>query len=343
MAEIINELPDEEEMTGGEVEVNLEDKEPKELEKSTADVERVEPQKSKQEEMFEVEEVDDTPPEDRGKDPLPEDMVETLENDTLEDYSERVKQRMAQLKKVWHDERRAKEEASREREEAIKYAQSVTDQNKKLKTTLSNGEETYLKTLVDASEKELNLAKRDYREAYDSGDTDKIVEAQALMNSAQYKLSQASGLKPQHSASQEVQSSVQSNETPRPPIPKPDDKATAWQSKNTWFGKDEEMTSLALGLHEKLVRNGIDPTSDMYYLRIDETMQKRFPENFEGNSLEPEKPSQRKPSNVVAPATRSTAPKKVRLSKTQVALAKKLKLTPEHYARELLKLENANG
>ena len=341
MAEIINEVPDEEEMTGGEIEVNLEEKGTPE--KSTADVERVEPQKSKQEEMFEVEEVDDTPPEDRNKDPLPEDMVETLENDTLEDYSERVKQRMAQLKKVWHDERRAKEEAGREREEAIKYAQSVTDQNKKLKTTLSNGEETYLKTLIDASEKELNLAKRDYREAYESGDTDKIVEAQALMNSAQYKLSQASGLKPQHSASQEVQSSVQSNETPRPLIPKPDDKATAWQSKNTWFGKDEEMTSLALGLHEKLVRNGIDPTSDTYYHRIDETMQKRFPENFEGNSLEPEKPAQRKPSNVVAPATRSTAPKKVRLSKTQVALAKKLKLTPEHYARELLKLENANG
>ena len=343
MAEIINELPDEEEMTGGEVEVNLEDKESKELEKSTADVERVEPQKTKQEEMFEVEEVDDTPAADRGKDPLPEDMVETLENDTLEDYSERVKQRMAQLKKVWHDERRAKEEATREREEAIKYAQSVTDQNKKLKSTLSSGEETYLKTLVDASEKELNLAKRDYREAYESGDTDKIVEAQALMNSAQYKLSQAGALKPQHNTSQTEENSVQSNETTRPPIPKPDAKAELWQSKNTWFGKDEEMTSLALGLHEKLVRNGIDPTSDMYYLRIDETMQKRFPENFEGNSLEPEKPSQRKPSNVVAPATRSTAPKKVRLSKTQVALAKKLKLTPEHYARELLKLENANG
>ncbi len=343
MAEIINELPDEEEMTGGEVEVNLEDKESKELEKSTADVERVEPQKTKQEEMFEVEEVDDTPAADRGKDPLPEDMVETLENDTLEDYSERVKQRMAQLKKVWHDERRAKEEATREREEAIKYAQSVTDQNKKLKSTLSSGEETYLKTLVDASEKELNLAKRDYREAYESGDTDKIVEAQALMNSAQYKLSQAGALKPQHNTSQTEENSVQSNETTRPPIPKPDAKAELWQSKNTWFGKDEEMTSLALGLHEKLVRNGIDPTSDMYYLRIDETMQKRFPENFEGNSLEPEKPAQRKPSNIVAPATRSTAPKKVRLSKTQVALAKKLKLTPEHYARELIKLENANG
>ena len=340
MAEIINEVPDQEEMTGGEVEVDLEEKEAPG--KSTADVERV-VQPKKVEDELEIEEVDDTPAEDRGKDPLPEDMVETLENDTLEDYSERVKQRMAQLKKVWHDERRAKEEASREREEAIKYAQTVTEQNKTLKTTLSNGEETYLKTLIDASEKELNLAKRDYREAYDSGDTDKIVEAQALMNSAQYKLSQASNLRPQHNTSQQVENSVQSNETPRPPMPRPDAKAELWQSKNTWFGKDEEMTSLALGLHEKLVRNGIDPTSDTYYLRIDETMQKRFPENFEGNSLEPEKPAQRKPSNVVAPATRSTAPKKVRLSKTQVALAKKLKLTPELYARELLKLETANG
>ena len=342
MAEIINEVPDEEEMTGGEIEVNLEEKGTPE--KSTADVERVEPQKSKQEEMFEVEEVDDTPPEDRNKDPLPEDMVETLENDTLEDYSERVKQRMAQLKKVWHDERRAKEQATREREEAVSYAQKVNEQNKTLKSTLSNGEETYLKTLIDSSEKELSLAKRDYREAYESGDTDKIVEAQALMNSAQYKLSQASGLKPQHNTSQQVENSVESKlQEERNNIPRPDTKATAWQEKNTWFGKDEEMTSLALGLHEKLVRNGIDPTSDTYYHRIDETMQKRFPENFEGNSLESEKPAQRKPSNVVAPATRSTAPKKVRLSKTQVALAKKLKLTPEHYARELLKLENANG
>ena len=354
MAEIINELPDDEldvSMEGEELEVDLEagKKEVEDKakpEKSTADVERVKQKPNvspKQEELFEVEEVDDTPPADRGKDPLPEDMVETLENDTLEDYSERVKQRMAQLKKVWHDERRAKEAASREREEAIKYAQTVTEQNKKLKTTLSAGEEDYLKTLVDASEKELNLAKRDYREAYDSGDADKIVEAQALMNSAQYKLSQASGLKPQFNTSQLEENSVESNKTTRPPLPKPDAKATAWQENNNWFGKDEEMTSLALGLHEKLVRNGIDPTSEEYYRRIDETMQKRFPENFEGNSLEPEKPSQRKPSNVVAPATRSTAPKKVRLSKTQVALAKKLKLTPEHYARELLKLENANG
>ena len=217
MAEIINEIPDEEEMVGGEVEVDLEVKE--KPEKSTADVERV-VQPKKVETELEIEEVDDTPPEDRGKEPLPDDMVEKLENDTLEDYSERVKQRMAQLKKVWHDERRAKEEATREREEAIKYAQTVTDQNRSLKTTLSKGEEDYLKTLINASEKELNLAKRDYREAYDSGDSDKIVEAQALMNNAQYKLSQASSLKPQYNTSQEVENSVQSNETSRPPFTK---------------------------------------------------------------------------------------------------------------------------
>ena len=178
MAEIINELPDEEEMAGGEVEVDLEVKE--KPGKSTADVERV-VQPKKTEAELEIEEVDDTPPEDRGKDPLPEDMVETLENDTLEDYSERVKQRMAQLKKVWHDERRAKEEAAREREEAVNYAQKVLGENQQLRTTLSSGEEDYLKTLQEKYTSDLLVAKRDYREAYDSGDTEKIIEAQAAM------------------------------------------------------------------------------------------------------------------------------------------------------------------
>ena len=342
MAEIINEIPDELEMEGEEVEVDLEaGKKESDGQKSTADIERV--KQPKQPEL-ELEIEDDTPAEDRGKEPLPAEIVSEVENDTLEDYSERVKQRMAQLKKVWHDERRAKEEAAREKEEAIAYAQKVYQQNQKLQTTLSTGEEDYIKTLVKSAESELNLAKRDYREAYDAGDTEKIIEAQGAMNSAQMRLSQASALKPQYTPSQVNESSVQSNQQPvRPQVTPPDAKAQAWQANNTWFGKDEEMTSLALGVHEKLVRGGINPTSDEYYRRIDETMQKRFPENFGDNSLEPEKPAQRKPSNVVAPATRSTAPKKVRLSKTQVAFAKKLKLTPEQYAREMIKLENANG
>ena len=342
MAEIVNEIPDELEMEGEEVEVDLEaSKKESDGQKSTADIERV--KQPKQPEL-ELEIEDDTPAEDRGKEPLPAEIVNEVENDTLEDYSERVKQRMAQLKKVWHDERRAKEEAAREKEEAIAYAQKVYQQNQKLQTTLSTGEEDYIKTLVKSAESELNLAKRDYREAYDAGDTEKIIEAQGAMNSAQMRLSQASALKPQYTPSQVNESSVQSNQQPvRPQVAPPDAKAQAWQANNTWFGKDEEMTSLALGVHEKLVRGGINPTSDEYYRRIDETMQKRFPENFGDNSLESEKPAQRKPSNVVAPATRSTAPKKVRLSKTQVAFAKKLKLTPEQYAREMIKLENANG
>ena len=287
---------------------------------------------------------DDIPAADRGKEPLPKDKVEELENDTLEDYSDRVKQRMAQLKKVWHDERRAKESADRERQEAIKFAQQIAEENKKLKTTLSSGEETYIHTLKGALEQQLHSAKRDYREAYDLGDSEKIIEAQQKMNDAQFRLSEAQRYTPQYKNTlQEPEKDVYIQEN-RPQAPKPDNKALAWQDKNDWFGKDEEMTSLALGVHEKLVRNGIDPTSDEYYRRIDSTMQKRFPEYFGDATLDEDKPAQRtKPSTVVAPATRSTAPKKVRLTKTQVALAKKFGLTPEQYARETLKLENANG
>ena len=292
---------------------------------------------------FDLEIEDDTPTQDRGREPLPKEVVEELENDTLQDYSERVKQRMAQLKKVWHDERRAKEAADRERHEAITFAQRVADENKKLKTTLSSGEETYIETLKAALDNQLNIAKRDYREAYDSGDTEKIIEAQAMMNDAQMQLSQAQNYERKFKNSlQEPEKDVYIQQS-QANIIKPDQKALNWQQKNDWFGKDEEMTSLALGLHEKLVRGGVDPTSDEYYRRIDGTMQKRFPEYFGDATLDEDTPAQRKPSTVVAPATRSTAPKKVRLTKTQVALAKKFGLTPEQYARETLKLERTNG
>jgi len=164
------------------------------------------------------------------------------------------------------------------------------------------------------------------------------------MNDAQFRLSQAKQYEPRFkSALQEPENPVyiQQNQTQ---IQKPDDKALAWQDKNEWFGKDRLMTALALGLHEELRTEGVVVGSDEYYRRVDNTMQKRFPEYFGDATLDEEKPAERtKPSTVVAPATRSTAPKKVRLTKTQVALAKKFGLTPEQYARETLKLENANG
>ena len=165
MAEIINEVP--EELEGEELEVDLnKDKKEEKVEKSTADVERVKPQEPKQEEL-ELEIEDDTPPEDQGKEPLPQEIVEEVEKDTLEDYSERVKQRMAQLKKMHHDERREKEKADRERAEAVRLAEQYIQQNQQLKNTLSSGEQEYITTLQSRFESDLAVAQRDYREAYD--------------------------------------------------------------------------------------------------------------------------------------------------------------------------------
>ena len=337
--DIVFEYPDDDEIPGSklpdEKEVDLSPKEP-EVKKEV----KVETKAND----IDLEIEDDIPAADRGKEPLPKEKVDELENDTLEDYSERVKQRMAQLKKVWHDERRAKESADRERQEAIRFAQQIAEENKRLKTTLTSGEETYIQTLKNSLEQQLDSAKRDYREAYNAGETDRIIDAQQKMNDAQMRLSQAQQYEPRFKNTlQEPENPVYIQQNQNQPF-KPDNKALAWQDKNDWFGQDEEMTSLALGLHEKLVRGGISPTSDEYYRRIDSTMQKRFPEYFGDATLDEEKPAERtKPSTVVAPATRSTAPKKVRLTKTQVALAKKFGLTPEQYARETLKLENANG
>ena len=353
MAEIINEIPEELEMEGEEVEVKVDAAEKVASEEKTGDVEVAQKAPKKeaepvQEELdFDIEIEDDTPKADRNRDPLPEDIKEELEADTLDEYSDRVKNRMAQLKKAWHDERRAKEASERQRQEAERVAALSVQENQKLKETLSTGEEDYLKTLQEKYTADLAFAQREYREAYDAGDGEKLVAAQTKMNEAQYKLGQAQDRKPQYTKEslQTSENAVSSEQdTVRPTVPQPDAKALAWQDKNKWFGQDEEMTSLALGLHEKLVRNGVNPSSDEYYRSIDSTMQKRFPENFGGtDTLEEAKPAQRKPSTVVAPATRSTGPKKVRLTKTQLALAKKFKLTPEQYARELIKTESTNG
>jgi len=290
---------------------------------------------------IEVEIVDDTPLQDRNRKPLPKEIVDEIEGDELTDYSEKVKTRMAQLKKVYHDERREKEAAGREREEAVRYAQSVLEENKRLKSTLGTGEQSYIAVAKKAAEHDMDLAKREYREAYDSGDTDKLIEAQQRMNEAQYKLTQAQNYRAQYETPLQEPKNDVYIQPDRPQVPKPDRKALAWQDKNDWFGSDEEMTSLALGLHEKLVRAGTNPASDEYYTTIDKTMRKRFPEYFEDDSLDEEVPAQRKkPSTVVASASRSTAPKKVHLSSTAQALAKKLGLTLDQYAQETYKLEN---
>ena len=306
--------------------------------------------KGKPEDDFEIEIEDDTPPEDRNKAPMPKEVVDKLESDELDKYEGETKEKFKQLKKVWHDERREKEQASREREEALDLARKAITENKKLKERLSSGEQVLVDSHKAAAQSELDLAKKEYREAYDSGDADKVIEAQEKLTSAKIKTDRLEQFKPvEKEALQEESFVVQRQEPVRV---EPDRRAQTWQNRNQWFGQDEEMTSLALGLHEKLKRNGVHIGSDEYYDNIDKTMRRRFPEVFNEDQKEEEvqaeqdgrqKPSKPKASTVVAPATRSTSPKKVRLTTSQVLIEKKLGLTPEQYVREQLKLEAQNG
>jgi predicted nucleic acid-binding protein len=293
---------------------------------------------------FEIEVENDVPPEDRNRKPVDKKVIDALEDEDLEKFNNDQNAALKEAKKVYHQERREKDAAIREQIEAVNLAKKVLEENKKLKERLQNGETVYVDAVKHSALQELEAAKKEFKLAYESGDADGMLEAQDRMTNAKFKVDKAENYQPQYQkASQQEDFDVQIQQ---PQVNAPDSKAVAWQKQNDWFGSDEEMTSLALGLHEKLVRSGVPAGSDEYYKRIDNTMRKRFPENFEEEEVEVEEPAKAakpKASTVVAPATRSTSPKKIRISKTQVALAKKLGLTPEQYARELTKLEAQNG
>jgi hypothetical protein len=285
---------------------------------------------------FELEIEDDTPEQDRNRQPLPKEMVQDLEEDELEEYSEKVKTRLKQMKKVWHDERREKESALREQQEAINLAQNLVEENKKLKTRLTEGEKSLIMTATREAELDTQMAERAYKEAYDSGDSDQILEAQKKLNTTSNRLERLKGYKPSLQASE---NSVQ-NQPTQAAAPRLDQKTDSWRKQNTWFGQDEEMTATALGLHQKLEKQygGQYIGTDEYWNTVNKTMQRRFPEYF--GDEEPEKP-QRTAATVVASASRSTAPKKIVLKQSQLALARKLGLTPEQYAREYAKTMGA--
>lgn len=290
---------------------------------------------------LEIEIEDDTPTEDRGRTPLPKELVERLEVDELDKYSVEAKEKLVQMKKVWHDERREKERARREQQEAIDAALALREENKRMKEMISKGEQEYIAAMKTAADLQLEMAKKAYKESYESGDSEGMMNAQQSITNATLQLDRIKNFKLPALNEQEVEVQIPK---PAEPAPRSDEKAVSWQKNNPWFGQDEEMTAAALGLHEKLKRNGVIIGSDEYYKRIDETMRKRFPEQFEEPEVEkPAAEPVRKPSTVVAPATRSTSPKKIRLTNTQVQLAKKLGLTPEQYALEIKKLEAQNG
>ena len=282
-----------------------------------------------------IEIEDDTPEEDRGRKPLPKEVVDELDKDDLEEYSEKVKKRLSQMKKVWHDERRAKEAAQREKEEALRFAIMREQEVRQLKQRLGNGEKAYFQEVSKSANNDLATAKERLKQAYEAGDAEKITEAQEALTEAKLKIKQYENFRPSLQEEESVVQPTQQYQAPPAPQPALDPKAEAWKEKNPWFGDDEEMTALALGLHEKLVRSGVDPRSDDYYDRVNATMRKRFPDYFEEEptqTKQEEKPARTKPANVVAPVTRGTAPRQVRLTPTQVAIAKKLGLSNEQYA-----------
>jgi len=294
-------------------------------------------------EDVEVKIVDDTPPEDQFVQPIDDELKQELETiDESDEYTNGVRLKFRQYKKAWHDERRAKEAAFREQQEALAAAQRILDENRKLKTMLESGEKELISNYKSSAELEVDKAERNYKEAYDSGDADKLLEAQRELVRAEMKLDKAKSYKP---TVQIDENDVQTAPQPQQVSQQMDPKVANWVSRNSWFVDQNKiaMRKYAEGVHEELaMRYGKAYIgTDEYFKSIDKEVARRFPEEFATTTKneEVEKPTRTKPSTVVAPAKRSTSSKQVVLTKTQAALAKKLGLSNEQYAREMTKLE----
>lgn len=283
---------------------------------------------------FEIEVVDDTPNPDKGRKPL-EEPVGEVTDDELSKYDESVQKRIKKLSHGYHDERRAKEAALREREEALRFAQHIIDENNSLKKNLGDHTTLLVGTAKQNAEFALEQARSKYKAAYDAGDADQIIAAQEEMTQAKLRLDKVENFRPPPLQERQFPVNIQPQSVPEN---KADPKALAWREENQWFGRNRLMTAFTLGLHEQLVEEGVDPTSDDYYEKINKTVRSKFPESFSGE----EKPK-RTSSNVVAPASRNVAPKKITLTQTQVALAKKLKIPLELYARKVAEGMTQNG
>ena len=290
---------------------------------------------------FELEIVDDVP--DNQKPRLPEDHKADLpDDDEVEKYSESVQKRIKQLKFEYHEAERAKQDAIRLREEAIGYARKAAEENQRLSERLSKGQTSVVESAKARYTAELEQAKRDYKGAYEAGDTDSLLEAQQKLTRAQSRLQEIQSWRPQQIQPQYGPEQLQQAAQQHVPTPQLNQQQQAWLAENDWFGKDEEMTGAAYGLHERLVRSGVDPNTQTYYDKINDGMRKRFPEQF-GGAAQEVSATPKKTANVVASASRSGKnPRKVKLTSTQLSLAKRLGLTPERYAAQLLK-DQKNG
>jgi len=344
------------ENTVAEVEVNVKDETNNDLEvEGAVGREEIKKPEKKQEVTrviksgeIEVEIEDDRPPEDRGH--LRAKTPKEVTDEELSQYSKTVQNRIKSIQKSFHDERRDKERAYREREALQNYAKQLIEENKKLKETETRSHNA----LIDQAKKQVALeiaeAKRQYKSAYESNDSEAMIAAQESLNKAQIRADKVLGLKPKALQTEEIPvERVSDNQGPKKveqPQPVIDKKAEAWRDANPWFGSDDEMTALALGYHSKLIKEGVDPTSDEYYEKINSRMMSVFPDRFdyEEETKEFIETPKKKSSNIVAPVNRSQAPKKVRLKQSEIAIARKLGLTLEQYALHAAKLRgNLNG
>ena len=284
---------------------------------------------------FEIEVVDDTPEEDKGKPRRAEDAEPQVpSDDEVEKYSEGVQKRIKQLKFEFHEERRRKEEAARLQDEALRYAEQMQEENEQLRKTLEEGEGVLVNQAKGRVTAEIDKAKISYKTAYESGDPDALIEAQAKLSELQVEKSRYDNYRPQPRPEPEPEP-LYEQENIEPP--KPSEMGMKWAEKNTWFQNDPEMTGYAYGLHQKLVQQGIDPRSDQYYDEIDKAVRRVFPDKFDDGQIEEEAPQRQNGPVVAAPSRTTKKPRTVRLTSTQAALAKRLGLSNEQYAAQLMK------
>ena len=309
-------------------------------------------EKASAEEKFEVEIEDDTPPEDRGRKPMKE-PVEEVTDEELATYDEKVQKRIKKFTRGYHDERRAKEQAFREREAAEEFAKQVFAENKRLQQQLSTGSEAYIEQSKSAAQIELEAAKEKYKKAYEAADPDSIVAAQEAIARATLKIDRAEGMRPIKNEEREYQPPArEAEEAPRMPP-----RTKKWVDRNSdWWGVDDEMTMAAMGIDRKLQKEyGADYVgTEEYFKTIDKTMRKRFPEHFESEqSYEDDEPPPKKrtsepvdedddtphratkSASPVAPATRSTPPNRIRLKASEAATARRLGVPLELYAKQV--------
>lgn len=300
------------------------------------------------EEKVEIEVVDDTPPQDRGRKPLDREVADPTDEE-LNEYSAKVQKRMKELTHKSHDERRKAEALAREKAELERAAQALAAENKRLQEYVQVGQNAYIDKSKSLAQIAMDNAKAKFKSALDIGDTEAATAAQQEMMAAQMEMEQVNNFKPTPLREPEQPAYTQATSNTQAPQTSLDDRVVNWASSNPWFERrgDEDMTGYAYGVHNKLVREyGQEYTrTDEYFKKIDTAMRKAFPERFDDIEEEQEEKPQKqnRPKTVVAPAQRSSAPKKIRLSLTQQNVAKRLGIPLELYAKKLAELENSNG